>query len=224
MPVKIKFDLNNRLYLKDPQDSKLGRKIIQFSIVMIDKVGFESFNFKKLATEINSTEASLYRYFENKHLLLLYLVNWYWEWVNYLITLNTMNIEDSQKKMKIVIHSLVFATAGNSLVEFIDESKLHKIVVFEGTKAYHTFEVDKENSIGLFKSYKDLTAIIASIISEVNPNFKYPSALASNLFEMTNNQLYFAKYLPKLTDVSANKNHEKEVENILSYFLEKLLL
>ena len=118
---------------------------------MINKIGFESFNFKKLATEINSTEASLYRYFENKHLLLLYLVNWYWEWVNYLINLNTMNIADSKKKLEIVVHSLVFATADNSLVGFIDESELHKNVVFEGTKAYHTFEVDKENSMGLFK-------------------------------------------------------------------------
>lgn len=224
MSVKIIFDLNDRLYLKDPQDSKLGRKIIQFSVDMIHEVGFESFNFKKLATEINSTEASLYRYFENKHLLLLYLVNWYWEWVNYLISLNTMNIGDSKKKLEIVVHSLVFATMDNSVVEFIDESKLHKIVVFEGIKAYHTFEVDKENSIGLFKSYKDLTAIIASIILEVNPDFKYPSTLASNLFEMTSNQLYFAKYLPKLTDVALNKNHDKEVENMLNYFLEKLLL
>jgi AcrR family transcriptional regulator len=222
--VKIKFDLNEGLYLKDPQDSKLGRKIIQFSVEMIHKIGFESFNFKKLATEINSTEASLYRYFENKHLLLLYLVNWYWEWVNYLINLNVMNIEDSKKKLKIVVHSLVFATSDNSLVEFIDESKLHKIVVFEGTKAYHTFNIDKENSIGLFKSYKDLSANIASIILEVTPDFKYPSALASNLFEMANNQLYFAKYLPKLTDVAVNKDHEKEVENMLNYFLGKLLL
>lgn len=224
MSVKIKFDLNDGLYLKNPQDSKLGRKILQFGVELISEIGFESFNFKKLATKISSTEASLYRYFENKHLLLLYLVNWYWEWVNYLININTMNIVDSKKKIRIVVRSLVFATADNSLVEFIDESKLHKIVVFEGTKAYHTFEVGKENSIGLFKSYKNLTANIASIVVEFKPGFKYPSALASNLFEMTNNQLYFAKYLPKLTDIKKRNDYEREVENMLNYFLEKLLL
>jgi len=224
MSIKIKIELNEGLYLKDPQDSKLGKKIIKFSVELINDIGFESFNFKKLATKINSTETSIYRYFENKHLLLLYLVNWYWEWVNYLIFINTMNIRDSKTKMKVVIHSLVFATADNSLVDFIDESKLHKIVVSEGTKAYHTFEVDKENSIGLFKSYKDLVTIITSIILEINPDFKYPSALASNLFEMTNNQLYFAKYLPKLTDVSNNNNNEKEIEDILNYFVDKLLI
>lgn len=223
MSVKIKIDLNDGLYLKDPQDSKLGKKIIQFSIEMIYEMGFESFNFKKLATKINSTEASIYRYFENKHLLLLYLVNWYWEWVNFLINSNTKNIESPKKKIEIVIHSLVFATTDNPLVEFIDESKLHKIVVFEGTKAYHTFNVNKENSLGLFRSYKELTANIASIILENNATFKYPKTLASNLFEMANNQLYFSKYLPKLTDITIKNSHEKEVEKLLTYFLEKLL-
>lgn len=223
MSVKIKIDLNDGLYLKDPQDSKLGKKIIQFSIEMIYEMGFESFNFKKLATKINSTEASIYRYFENKHLLLLYLVNWYWEWVNFLINSNTKNIKNPKKKLEIVIHSLVFATADNPLVEFIDESKLHKIVVFEGTKAYHTFNVNKENSLGLFRSYKELTANIASIILENNATFKYPKTLASNLFEMANNQLYFSKYLPKLTDITIKNSHEKEVEKLLTYFLEKLL-
>lgn len=223
MSVKIKIELNDSLYLKDPQDSKLGRKIIQFGIVMIEEIGFESFNFKKLAAEINSTEASLYRYFENKHLFLLYLVNWYWEWINYLINLNTMNIKDSKKKLKIVVHTLVYATLDNSLVEFIDESKLHKIVVYEGTKTYHTFEVVKDNSIGLFKSYKDLTAFIASIISEVSTDFKYPNALASNLFEMTNNQLFFANHLPKLTDIPVKNNHKIEAEKMLNYFLDRLL-
>jgi len=223
MSVKIKIDLNEGLYLKDPQDSKLGKKIIQFSIEMIYEMGFESFNFKKLATKINSTEASIYRYFENKHLLLLYLVNWYWEWVNYLINSNTKNIESPKKKLEIVVHSLVFATADNPLVEFIDESKLHKIVVFEGTKAYHTFNVNKENSLGLFRSYKELTANISSIILDNNATFKYPKTLASNLFEMANNQLYFSRYLPKLTDITIKNNHEKEVEKLLTYFLEKLL-
>ena len=72
MSIEIKISLNNGLYLKEPQDSKLGRNIIKHSILLIDKFGFESFTFKKLAEEINSTEASIYRYFENKHLLLLF--------------------------------------------------------------------------------------------------------------------------------------------------------
>ena len=80
MAIGIKISLNDRLYIRDPQGTTLGQKIIKHSILLIDKIGFEAFNFKKLANYMSSTEASVYRYFENKHLLLIYLVSWYWEW------------------------------------------------------------------------------------------------------------------------------------------------
>ena len=57
MSIEIKMSLNDGLYLREPQDSKLGRNIIQSSILLIDEFGFESFTFKKLAEKINSTEA-----------------------------------------------------------------------------------------------------------------------------------------------------------------------
>ena len=224
MSIEIKISLNEGLYLKEPQDSKLGRNIIKHSILMIDEFGFECFNFKKLAKEIKSTEASIYRYFENKHLLLLFLVNWYWEWVSFLIRINTMNVNDPKSKLKIIIHSFVSASKDNPGVIYVNESKLHNIVISEGMKAYHTKEVDKENSKGFFKSYKNLAKSVSIVISEINPTFKYPFALATNLFEMSNNQIYFAKHLPKLTDVSIKKDDVNEVEEMLNYFVEKLLV
>ena len=223
MNIEIKISLNNGLYLKEPQDSKLGRNIIKHSILLIDKFGFESFTFKKLAEEINSTEASIYRYFENKHLLLLFLVNWYWEWVSYLIGINTINVEDPKKKLKIVIHSFVYASKENPSVTYVNESKLHRIVISEGNKTYHTKEVDNENSKGFFKSYKDLAESVSNVISEINPAFKYPFSLATNLFEMSNNHIFFAKHLPRLTDISVEKNEVDEVESMLNYFADKLL-
>ncbi len=223
MSVEIKISLNEGLYLKEPQDSKLGRNIIQHSILLIDEFGFESFTFRKLAQEINSTEASIYRYFENKHLLLLFLVSWYWEWVSYLITINTMNVQDPKQKIKIIVHSLVFASRENPSVAYVNESKLHNIVISEGMKAYHTKAVDQENSKGFFSSYKKLATTVSKVISEVNPDFKYPYALASSLFEMSNDHVYFAKHLPKLTDISIKENDVDEVENMLNYFVEKLL-
>lgn len=223
MSIEIKISLNEGLFLKDPQDSKLGKNIIKHSILMIDEFGFESFNFKKLAKEIDSTEASIYRYFENKHLLLLFLVNWYWEWVNYLIDINIRNIDNPSKKLQIIIHSFVSASKDNPGVAYVNESKLHNIVISEGMKAYHTKEVDKENSKGLFSSYKSLANDVSKVISEINPNFKYPFALASNLFEMSNNQVYFAKHLPKLTDISIKDDSFDEVEKMLMYFTDKLL-
>ncbi len=223
MSIGIKISLNDGLYLKEPQDSKLGKKIIQYSILMIDEFGFESFTFKKLAAEINSTEASIYRYFENKHLLLLYLLNWYWEWVRYLITINTMNIDDPKKKLKIIIHSIVFASKENPGIAYVNESKLHNIVISEGMKTYHTKNVDEENSKGFFKGYKDLAKSVSTVINEINPNFEYPFALATNLFEMSNNHIYFSKHLPKLTDISIQKDTIEGVEDMLNYFVEKLL-
>ncbi len=223
MAIEIKITLNEGLYLKEPQESALGRNIIRHSILMIDEFGFEAFTFKKLARVINSTEASIYRYFENKHLLLLYLVNWYWEWVHTLIAINTMNISDPNKRLKIIIRSLVSASEDNPGVEFVNESILHSIVISEGGKAYHTKDVDDENSKGFFMSYKNLANTVSKVISEINPKFKYPYALATNLFEMTNNHIYFAKHLPRLTDISVKENDLNEVEKMLNYFTDKLL-
>ncbi|MFT8175893.1 TetR/AcrR family transcriptional regulator, partial [Salmonella enterica] len=80
---QIVISVNPKLYVKNPESSELGRKIIQQSILLIDEIGFEAFTFKKLGERIGSNESSLYRYFENKHKLLLYLTSWYWGWMEY---------------------------------------------------------------------------------------------------------------------------------------------
>ena len=100
---------------------------------------------------------------------------------------------------------------------------LHDVLIAEGIKAYRFKEVDKENDKGFFLVYKRLTGSISDIISEVQPDFKYPFALASNLIEMSNNHIYFAKHLPKLTDVKVEENQFWEVENMLNYFADRLL-
>ncbi len=223
MAIGIKISLNEKLYLRDPQESSLGQRIIRHSILLIDEIGFESFNFKKLAIQMKSTEASVYRYFENKHLLLTYLVSWYWEWVSYLIDINTLNIESSTRKLKIIIKTIVFASKDNPSIEYVNESVLHRLIISEGTKAYHTKEVDKDNTEGFFSNYKNLSSKVAEVISEVNSDFQYPNALASNLFEMANNHIYFAQHLPRLTDVSVEGEDYGEVEKMLEYFAFKLL-
>jgi len=224
MIVGIKFKLNESLYLKDPQESKLGKKILHSSILMINEIGIEAFTFKKLATEIGSAEKSIYRYFDNKHNLLLFLTSWYWEWVHYLIEVNTKNLSDPTKKLDIIIENIVHATSENPLTEYINENILHKIVINEGSKAYHTFSVDEENKVGRFSAYKSLVKIVAEVICEINPKFKYSASLASNLFEMANNQIYFAEHLPKLTSLCTGKNKEQELIEMMKFFSRKLLV
>ena len=223
MAIEIKITLNERLYQRDPQETVLGKKIIQYSILLIDEIGFEKFNFKKLAVRMESTEASVYRYFENKHKLLLYLVSWYWEWVSYLIDINTMNIEDPCRRLRIIIENFVYASKENPSIDYVNENVLHKIIIAEGNKAYHTKSVDEENTEGLFTNYKKLTQKVAAVIAEINPDFPYPNALASNLFEMANNHIYFAQHLPKLTDVHVKSDNFDEVEEMLEYFAFRLL-
>jgi len=223
MAIGIQIKLNERLYLRDPQDTSLGKRIIKHSILLLDEIGFEAFNFKKLAKHMESTEASIYRYFENKHLLLIYLVSWYWEWVSYLIDINTMNIEDPKRRLKIIIENFVYASKDNPSIDYVNESVLHRLIISEGSKAYHTKAVDKENTEGFFLNYKALTRKVSNVISEIKPNFPYPHALASNLFEMANNHIYFAQHLPRLTDVTVEDENFDEVEKMLEYFAFSLL-
>lgn len=223
MAVAIQIRPNQNLYLRDPQDTKLGRNIIKHSILLIDEIGFEQFTFKKLAVQIQSTEASVYRYFENKHNLLTYLVAWYWEWVSFQIDFNTMNIGDAEQKLRIAIRSLVEASMENPAVDFVNESVLHRVVIDEGVKAYHTKQVDAENKDGFFLKYEALVGKIRDLVLEVNPNFPYPNALASNLFEMTNNQVYFSQHLPRLTDIDIKGGEFSELREMMEYFAFKLV-
>jgi len=223
MAVSVQIKVNSNLYLRDPQETKLGKNIIKEGITLIDKIGIERFNFKKLATAMGSTEASIYRYFENKHALLVYLVSWYWEWVRFRIDFNTMNILDPRRQLKITIKTIVDTIRLATPANYIDRDLLHNIVVKEGIKAYHINQVEKENKMGFFAPYKELGKKIAGIIKEVNPNFPYPNTLASNLLEMANNQMYFAQNLPKLTDLNLEEGNMQELEQMLEFFVFKLV-
>ncbi len=221
--VSVQIKVNSNLYLRDPQETKLGKKIIQHGIQLIDEIGIENFTFRKLAEKMSSTEASIYRYFENKHALLVYLVSWYWEWVRFRIDFNAMNVDDPRKRLKITIKTIIDTIRLATPAEYIDRDLLHNIVVKEGMKAYHINQVDKENEMGYFTPYKALGQKIANIILAVNPNFPYPKTLASNLLEMTNNQMYFAEHLPQLTDLKMKDGDMSELDKMLNFFVFKLI-
>lgn len=223
MAITIQIKLNEKLYLRDPQDTKLGRKIIEYSILLIDEIGLEDFTFKKLAERIDSTEASIYRYFENKHLLLVYLLCWYWEWMKFRVEFYTNNIEDPEQKLRIAIDTIIDTSKRNTAVEFVDEEVLRRIVIAEGTKAYRTKAVDKENKQGFFLTYKSLCKAIAKIIQEIKPGYAYPHTLASTMLEMANDHIYFAEHLPRLTDITVENGDFSEVKKMLEDFAFGLL-
>jgi hypothetical protein len=55
--------------------------------------------------------------------------------------------------------------------------------------------------VGVFKVYKDVVQRVADIILEIKPDFLYPHMMVSTIIEGAHHQRYFAKHLPRLTDV-----------------------
>jgi len=214
MDVHLQIKMNEKLFLRDPEQSELGNKIIQESIRLIHQIGFEAFTFKKLANDIGSTEAGIYRYFENKHRLLIYLTAWYWNWLEYQVTYRANNIQDPMVKLKIVIKLLATTVENDTSTRHVDESILHQIIITEGSKAYLTKRVSEDNKDRLFKPYKDLCARIGNMILECSPNYPYPKSLASTIIEMAHFQNFFMNHLPSLTDFTENKD-EAEIVRFL---------
>ncbi len=197
---KIVIRVNDRTYLKDPETSDLGKKILSVGIDLIDELGFESFTFRKLAKEINSSEASIYRYFESKHKLLLYFASWYWAWLDYQMDINLANVISPIERLERAIKLITAETKEDSNFSHINEIKLHRIVISDFSKAYLTKDVDQENKDGAFTGYKHLVGRVSDIIHELKTDYSYPHMLVSTVVEGAHMQRYFAQHLPKLTD------------------------
>ncbi len=198
----VNIKVNENVYLKNPESSELGKKIIAGSIDLINEMGFESFTFKKLGQAIGSTEASIYRYFESKHKLLLYLNCWYWSWTEYKMMFGLANILSPEERLRKAILLLTQEVGEDNSFMHINELKLNQIVISESSKAYLTKEVDQDNKLGAYAVQKQLVQRVSDIILEINPTYKYPHMLISTVIEGAHLQRYFAEHLPRLTDTS----------------------
>lgn len=204
MNFELNFKVTEKLYLKNPDSSDLGKQIVKKGIDLIYELGFENFTFKKLALEIKTTEASIYRYFENKHRLLLYILNWYWFYMEFLVLFKINNFNDPINKLNTIIE-LFTHELPESLGKFDYNKKyLNLIVIRESSKTYLVKEIEEINKDQVFKPYKDLCSKIAEIIIECNPAYKFPRSLGSTIIEASHNQQYFSNFLPKLTDINDN--------------------
>lgn len=206
MIAQLQLQLSPALYLRDPQSSDLGQRIISESIHLIDEIGFEAFNFKKLSIRIHSTEASIYRYFENKHRLLVYLIAWYWSYLEYKITYETHNIQNPVEKLTIAIRFITQQLEDDDNFLIVSESALQRVVILESDKTYLTKNVDDDNKEGLFRGYKSLCVTIASYMQEINPDFEYPHSLTSTCLEAAHQQVFFAQHLPTLSDINVDED------------------
>jgi Bacterial regulatory proteins, tetR family len=218
MELKVIFEVNKHLYLRDPDSSELGKQIVKKGIELIHDLGFEQFTFKKLAIELGSTEASIYRYFENKHRLLLYILNWYWSYLGFLVMVQCQNVADPIIKLKTIISLLTKELQDNEGAAGYDKQLLNQIVIAESSKAYLVKDVQTINKEEVFKPYKELCGTIAAVMKQCNAYYKYTRSLSSTLIEASHQQQFFSTSLPKLTDcVASNK------KNYATLFLEDLI-
>jgi AcrR family transcriptional regulator len=222
MDYSLSFKVNQNIYLRDPEGTELGKQIVKHAIDLIYEVGFEHFTFKKLALEMNTTEASIYRYFTNKHRLLLYILNWYWSYMEYLVVVQLEPIQDLRSKLEKVVELFTRELPVHVGQSDYNKNFLHQIVISESSKVYLVKEVKEINDHEVFKPYKDLCARISSLINVYHPTYSYPHSLSTTLIETAHSQLFFSTHLPKLTDVQGEVN-ASFVEQYLKDLLFKVL-
>ncbi|TXD79778.1 TetR/AcrR family transcriptional regulator [Algoriphagus ratkowskyi] len=202
----MKMEVHDNLYLKEPFSSELGVSIVQNGAVLIQDLGMESFTFKKLAVSVGVTEAAVYRYFENKHMLLLYLTAWYWAWMEVNYVYSTANLESSKARLSIAMRLIVNGPVFTKNVH-INPADLRNIVVNESLKGYLTKTVDEEHENGIFAQVYSFGERISELIFEINPAYPYPKTLAYTIMESSLLHAFNAKHLPNMTEQSLNSSN-----------------
>ncbi|WMW78190.1 TetR/AcrR family transcriptional regulator [Flavobacterium sp. 20NA77.7] len=196
----IHIKVNEKTFVKDPESSSLGKKIIQESIILINDIGFEEYTFKKLGERIGSNESSIYRYFENKHKLLVYLSSWYWSWIEYRLVFSTQNMENKIEKLKKAIEIVTEKIEDDTNTDHINEALLNKIIIEEFTKTLHTKAIGKENKEGYFLIYKRIINRICEMVKDINPDYPYAKSLISTVIEGALHQHFLKEHLKSITN------------------------
>jgi AcrR family transcriptional regulator len=215
----LKIAVPDKIFIKDPETSELGKRIVENSIFLIDEIGFDNFTFKKLGTKIGSNESSIYRYFESKHKLLLYLSSWYWAWLEYQLVVETFSLSDAHLKLDKAIEMVTKTVEIDSDFSHINEVVLYRIIVNESSKSFLTKEVDSENKEGYFVIYKRLITRLEEMILAINPKYQYALSLASTILEGGLHQHFLQEHFPSITNC---KNGETPT-NFLSQLVKNAL-
>jgi AcrR family transcriptional regulator len=163
MAVEIKFNGNPNLFLKDPDLSNIGKRILQQGAEILLELGYEDFTFKKMALRIGTTEATVYRYFENKHRYLLYLLSWYWNIMQFIIESETRHLKTDREKIERIIELLLHQDMQVEIHALVPVSTLTQIAKNEATKAYSVKAVDDLNMQKLYSPYKELCRCIGDV-------------------------------------------------------------
>ncbi len=210
----LKIVVPEKIYVKDPESSDLGKRIVEHSIILIDDIGFDSFTFKKLGTKIGSNESSIYRYFESKHKLLLYLSSWYWAWIEYQLVIETHNLAPVDKLQK-AIEVVTRPRKEDINFSHVNEVLLNRIMVNENSKSFLTKEVDQENKEGYFVIYKRIVRRLSDMVKAIDAAYKFPSSLASTVLDGSLHQYFLRDHFTSITDCSEGLSPTDFMKNLV---------
>lgn len=211
--TSLRVSLPSSMSLRDPEGSELGRRIVAASIQLLDSIGFEEFTFRKLGGEIGSPEASVYRYFSDKAMLVRYLEAWYWTWLDFRFRQRSRTLIDSRQRLDAAL--LVLAESGSYDPTFfhIDEAALHRVVVREARKAYG---LEKARGAKKTKKLPPMSIFhesLAQVIAEYSPGYKYPRALALGIITSLHAYMFFGANSPLALEIDP----QEEVTSVLEF-------
>ena len=195
---------SKNLFVKDPLSSVLGQKLLKESARMLGEDGFDAFTLKKLAQNLQTTESSVYRYFDNKHRLLVYQINLYWGWLNQQVDLKCCQAGLSGKEaLEKAFEIMCFPEAHSWPSDGVSFECMHKILTHQSVKAYFSEHVDHENQDGAHRALKSLVKLMSEWLYEEAPDFEFPKSLISTLLASVMIQPFYAEHLPSLTELPA---------------------
>lgn len=224
MPTELRIHVDSKLFQRDPEETDLGRRIIEEGVRLIDSLGIEEFTLKKLATAIDSTEASMYRYFENKHQLLFYLLSWYWTRLSYLFDSQTLRVEDPWERLRVGLQVVIDIIEDDPTTTHIDEAALSRIAILESSKVYRFATTQERYGDAIFLAHSEFSDRMVRAVKLISPQYPHPKALISVVLLGLQRQLYHLVHMPHMTDlVGKGKTTKKKVSGNLLEFGESLI-
>ena len=92
---------------------------------------------------------------------------------------------------------------------------LNKIIINENSKSFLTKEVDKENKEGYFVVYKRIIHRLRDMIISINPDYKFPSSLASTITEASLHQHFLKHHFISMTDCNTESTPTEFIMNLV---------
>jgi len=219
MNLHFQVHIPSRMAQHDPSHSRTGLKILNTAIQLIADEGYEAFHLSRLAEKAGTVESTVYRYFENKHKLLLYISGWYWAYLDFSIDYETREMKDPRQILSKAIEMMAGISLPKNSSLIGDPLIIHRIITMEFSKIYITQMAHDDNKEGYFVYFKTFVNKIGNLLADIMPGYKFPRSLAFLLVLGIYQQIHVAEKLPALSDY----DHSEPLDEYISHFIKDLI-